>query len=107
VACYAAAVQWARTEGTIPAPETSHAIATVINEAKRATEEGKAKDILFCYSGHGLMDLVGYQKYLAGSLQPYHLSEEDLQASLKAIADHPPAEQRKTGRWKKKPSAKR
>ncbi len=101
IACYEAAIQWARTEGTIPAPETSHAIAATIAEAKRAKEEGKQTDILFCYSGHGLMDLVGYQKYMAGELAAYHLPEEDLRRSLAAIANHPKPAERKTGRWGK------
>lgn len=61
---YGAAMTWARTEGFIPAPETSQALAAVIDEANKAKEEGKEKVILFCYSGHGLMDLVGYDKYL-------------------------------------------
>ena len=52
--CYEAAVTFARTEGIIPAPETSHAIAGAIDEANKATEEGKKKTILFNYSGHGL-----------------------------------------------------
>jgi len=55
--CYESAMLWARTEGFIPAPETSHAIAAVIDEAIKAREEGKEKVILFNWSGHGLMDL--------------------------------------------------
>ena len=63
---YAAGVTFARTEGAISAPETTHAIATVIDEAKRAKEEGKEKVILFNWSGHGLLDLGGYDKYFVG-----------------------------------------
>ena len=59
-----AAVQWARTQGTIPAPETSHAIRAVVDEALAAKEEGQAKVILFNYSGHGLLDLGAYDDYL-------------------------------------------
>src|SRR5512142_1544626 len=66
--CYESAMTWAKTEGAICAPETSHAIAAVIDEAVKAREEGKKKVILFNYSGHGLMDLVGYDKYLTGKL---------------------------------------
>ena len=66
--CYESAMMWAQTEGTICAPETSHAIAAVIDEAVKAREEGKKKVILFNYSGHGLMDLVGYDNYLSGKL---------------------------------------
>lgn len=61
VKCYESGLLWARTEGYIPAPETNHAIATVIDEAVKAREEGKEKVILFTWSGHGLMDLMGYE----------------------------------------------
>ncbi len=61
---FEAAVQWARTEGTIPAPETSHAIRAVIDEALAAKEEGEPRVILFNYSGHGLLDLGAYDDYL-------------------------------------------
>ncbi len=64
--CYEAGVLFARTEGIIPAPETTHAIASAIREANKAKEEGKEKVILFNFSGHGLMDLVGYDKYFNG-----------------------------------------
>ena len=63
-----AAVQFARTQGTIPAPETSHAIRAVIDEALAAKESGEEKVILFCYSGHGLLDLAAYDDYLHGRL---------------------------------------
>jgi tryptophan synthase beta chain len=63
-----AAVQFARTEGTIPAPETAHAIRAVIDEALAAKESGEEKVILFSYSGHGLLDLSAYDDYLHGRL---------------------------------------
>jgi tryptophan synthase beta chain len=63
-----AAVQFARTEGTIPAPETAHAIRAVIDEALAARETGREKVILFSYSGHGLLDLGAYDDYLNGRL---------------------------------------
>jgi tryptophan synthase beta chain len=63
-----AAVQFARTEGTIPAPETAHAIRAVIDEALAARESGKEEVILFSYSGHGLLDLGAYDDYLHGRL---------------------------------------
>jgi len=63
-----AAVQFARTEGTIPAPETAHAIRAVIDEALAARESGEEKVILFSYSGHGLLDLGAYDDYLHGRL---------------------------------------
>ena len=76
--CYEAAVLWARTEGFISAPETSHAIAATIDEANKAKEEGKEKVIVFNWSGHGLMDLTGYQAYFEGKLSDYALPQEDI-----------------------------
>ena len=96
---YDAAVTWARTEGFIPAPETSQAIAAVIDEAKKAKEEGKEKVILFNYSGHGLMDLKGYEAYLSGKLTDYELPEEELNKYLKDLENLPKAEMRKSGKW--------
>jgi tryptophan synthase beta chain len=61
---FEAALQWARTQGTIPAPETSHAIRAVVDEALAAKEEGAERVILFNYSGHGLLDLGAYDDYL-------------------------------------------
>ena len=62
------AVEFARTQGTIPAPETAHAIRAVIDEALGAKETGEEKVILFSYSGHGLLDLGAYDDYLHGRL---------------------------------------
>ncbi len=87
--CYQAALTWARTEGTICAPETSHAIACAIDQANKAKDEGKEKVILFNYSGHGLMDLMGYEKFLDDQLTEYHLPEEYLNKSLESIKDLP------------------
>lgn len=89
VKCYESAMIWAKTEGFICAPETSHAIACVIDEAKKAREEGKEKVILFSYSGHGLMDLAGYDKYMSGKLNEYSLPEEVLNESLSVIKNYP------------------
>ncbi|MDA8311271.1 MAG: TrpB-like pyridoxal-phosphate dependent enzyme, partial [Actinomycetota bacterium] len=65
---FEAAVQFARTQGSIPAPETSHAIRATIDEALRAKEEGVERVILFNYSGHGLLDLGAYDNYLHGNM---------------------------------------
>ncbi|MFA7676759.1 MAG: TrpB-like pyridoxal phosphate-dependent enzyme [Candidatus Omnitrophota bacterium] len=92
IKCYESALLWARTEGTICAPETSHAIACVIDEAKKAKDEGKEKVILFSYSGHGLMDLLGYEKFLEGKLSEYSLPQEELQKSLESIKHLPRAD---------------
>ncbi len=66
---FEAAVLFARTEGLIPAPESSHAIRAVVDEAVKAREEGRKKVILFNLSGHGLLDLAAYNNYLTGQLQ--------------------------------------
>ncbi|MCS7048910.1 MAG: hypothetical protein NZ483_06420 [Verrucomicrobiae bacterium] len=66
---FEAAPFFARHEGTIPAPEPSHAICAVIEEAVRAREEGKKKVILFSLCGHGLLYLSGYDAYLAEQLR--------------------------------------
>jgi tryptophan synthase beta chain len=92
LSCYEAAVTFARTEGIIPAPETSHAIAAVIDEANKATEEGKEKTIVFNYSGHGLMDLAGYQAYFADELQNYPLPPEVMERSLAVMEGYPTPE---------------
>jgi tryptophan synthase beta chain len=97
--CYEAAVLFARTEGIICAPETSHAIAATIQEAKKAKEEGKEKVILFNLSGHGLMDLQGYQSFFDGKLHDYELPQEEIQKALDAIKGQPRPEVMKTGKW--------
>ncbi len=86
---YEAGILWARTEGTIPAPETCHAIAAAVEEAKQAREEGKEKVILFNFSGHGLLDLTGYDSYLSNSLTDYSLPEEEIQKALEELAAYP------------------
>ncbi len=67
-ACFEAALQFARTEGLIPAPESSHAIRAAIDEALEAREAGEERVILFNLSGHGFFDMAAYDAYLAGSL---------------------------------------
>ena len=89
VECYKAGILFAKTEGIIPAPETTHAIATVIREAKKAKEEAKEKVILFNFSGHGLMDLIGYDKFLTGQLQNYELPDDVIANNLKEIEGYP------------------
>jgi tryptophan synthase beta chain len=97
--CYQAAMTWAKTEGFICAPETSHAIAATIDEAIKAREEGKEKVILFSYSGHGLMDLSGYDAFMSGKLTDYELPEEDLKKFTAPLKNFPKAEAKKTGKW--------
>jgi len=86
---FAAGITFARTEGFIPAPETNHAIACAIDEAKKAKEEGKEKVILFNFSGHGIIDLPSYEAYLSGKLQDYVLPNEEIQKLLKDLEQHP------------------
>ena len=86
---FEAGVQWARTEGIIPAPETNHAIAAVVAEARRAKEEGKERTILFNFSGHGMVDMAAYDAYLAGKLIPYQLPDEEIRRALRAIEGFP------------------
>ncbi len=91
--CYQSAMEWAHCEGFIPAPETAHAIAAVIREAKQAREEGKQRVILFNWSGHGLMDLSGYDNYLGGRLVDYDLPDEELRRSTAVLEGLPQAPQ--------------
>jgi tryptophan synthase beta chain len=86
---YKAGVLWARTEGVIPAPETNNALAQVVLEARKAKEEGREKVIVFNFSGHGLLDLTGYEKFLAGDLSDYELSDEEMARSTAVFADYP------------------
>ncbi|HER08662.1 MAG TPA: TrpB-like pyridoxal phosphate-dependent enzyme [Bacteroides sp.] len=87
--CYEAGMLFARTEGTIPAPETNHAIASAIREARKAKEEGKEKVILFNFSGHGLMDLTGYDKYIHGQLKDYSLTDAEYEQFVAVLKNHP------------------
>lgn len=87
--CYDAAVKFARSEGFISAPETSHAVAAAIREALQAKEEGKEKVIIFNWSGHGLMDLKGYEMYFANQLQDYELPDEEIAKSREVLAGLP------------------
>lgn len=80
---------FARSEGIIPAPESCHAIAATIREARKATEEGKETVILFNLSGHGLIDMASYDKFLQGDLQNYSLSDEELKRSLQSVPEAP------------------
>jgi tryptophan synthase beta chain len=82
LACFDAAVQFARTELVIPAPESSHAIRGAIDEAIRAREEGKERVILFNLSGHGHVDMAAYDAYFAGKLEDFEYPAEKVKESL-------------------------
>jgi tryptophan synthase beta chain len=79
----------ARTEGVIPAPETNHALACVVELARQAKQEGKEKVILFNWSGHGLIDLGSYEKYLAGELSDYEYPAKDIEEAEKILLKYP------------------
>jgi tryptophan synthase beta chain len=89
IECYEAGILFSRTEGIVPAPETTHAIAGAIREANKAKEEGKEKVILFNFSGHGLMDMVGYDKYLSGKLIKHEMTDKELFGNLKELENYP------------------
>src|SRR5690606_5327585 len=80
--CFEAAITFARTEGIIPAPESSHAIKAAVEEAKKADAEGKSRVILFNLSGHGHFDLAAYDAYLAGDLEDYEYPREAVEQSM-------------------------
>ncbi|HEY1168390.1 MAG TPA: TrpB-like pyridoxal phosphate-dependent enzyme [Candidatus Limnocylindrales bacterium] len=83
--CFEAGVQFARTEGMIPAPESTHAIRVAIDEALAAKESGEKKVILFNLSGHGYFDLTAYQRYLSGQLEDYEYPAEEVKHALEAV----------------------
>src|SRR5271165_5362297 len=80
--CFDAAITFAKTEGVIVAPETSHAVCSAIDEALKAKEEGKEKTILFNLSGHGYFDMAAYEKYFADELVDYEYPEEKVREAL-------------------------
>jgi tryptophan synthase beta chain len=84
-ACFEAAVTFARTEGIIPAPETSHAIRAAIDEALEAKKEGKERVILFNFSGHGHFDMAAYDRYFAKDLEDYEYPSEKIEEALKDL----------------------
>jgi tryptophan synthase beta chain len=83
--CFAAAIQFARTEGILPAPEPTHAIAECIREANVCKDSGEEKVILMALCGHGHFDLASYDAYLAGELEDYDYPEEKVLAAQMRI----------------------
>ena len=79
---FEAGTLFAQAEGIIPAPESCHAIAATIREAKKCKETGEEKVILFNLSGHGLIDMTAYDQYFAGGLQNYELTDADVQKNI-------------------------
>lgn len=82
-----AATIFAKSEGIIPAPESAHAIAAAIREAKAADEAGTPKVILFNLSGHGLIDMASYDRYLAGDLDNYQVPDEDISRNVEGLQE--------------------
>jgi tryptophan synthase beta chain len=83
--CFAAGLQFARSEGIVPAPEPAHALAACFREALAAKESGEPRVILTALCGHGLLDLSAYEAYLTGQLEDNVLSEEALRAALATV----------------------
>jgi tryptophan synthase beta chain len=75
-------VTFATAEGIIPAPEPAHALASVIEEAKRCTESGEQKVILTALCGHGHFDMAAYERYLSGEMEDFELSQERIDDAL-------------------------
>jgi tryptophan synthase beta chain len=83
--CFEAGIQFARTEGLIPAPESTHAIRAAIDEALEAKKTGEKKVILFNLSGHGYFDMTSYQRYLSGQLEDYEYPAAEVKHALEAV----------------------
>lgn len=77
-----AGLLFAKAEGIVPAPESCHAIAVAVAEAEKCKETGEEKVILFCLSGHGLMDMTAYDQFISGSLNNYTISDEEIEKNL-------------------------
>jgi tryptophan synthase beta chain len=86
---FAAAIQFARTEAILPAPEPAHAIRAVIEEAEAAKQSGEERTILLNLCGHGHFDMSAYDAYLAGELEDPEFSEADMDAALERLPDAP------------------
>ena len=82
---------FARTEGIVPAPEPTHALAAAIEEAHRCTETGEEKVILTALCGHGHLDLSAYDAYLSGSITDHSWEDEELQAAVNRALERLPA----------------
>jgi tryptophan synthase beta chain len=87
LATFEAAIQFGRTEGIVPAPESAHAIRVAIDEALDAKEKGEKRVILFNLSGHGNFDLAAYQAYLSGELHDYEYPAEAIEKALKSLPE--------------------
>ena len=84
---FAAAVEFARVEGILPAPESAHAIKVAMDEALKCRESGEVKNIVFGLTGTGYFDLVAYQQYNDGTMQDYIPADEEIAAGLAGLPD--------------------
>jgi predicted alternative tryptophan synthase beta-subunit len=84
-AVFEAAVQFARTEGIVPAPESAHAIRSAIDEALAAREAGERRTIAFLLSGHGHFDMAAYDAYFAGQLEDYDYPDAAIEEALRSL----------------------
>ncbi len=83
--CFEAGIQFARTEGIVPAPEANHAVRAAIDEALRCKQAGKGETILFNLSGHGHFDMQAYSDYLSGSMEDYEYNEQEVAMALSGL----------------------
>jgi tryptophan synthase beta chain len=83
--CFEGALQFARSEGIVPAPEPTHAIAAAVREALACKESGEEKVILTALCGHGHLDLAAYEKFLAGEMVDLDLSDDAIAEAMKQV----------------------
>jgi tryptophan synthase beta chain len=83
--CFEAGVLFARTEGILPAPESTYAIAGALDEARRADIEGVTRTILFNLSGHGHFDISAYEKYFENNLPDHEMTTKEIDESIAKI----------------------
>ncbi|MGH3327516.1 MAG: TrpB-like pyridoxal phosphate-dependent enzyme [Streptomycetales bacterium] len=88
--CFAAGVQFARTEGIVPAPEPTHALAACIEEALRCKQTGEEKAILTALCGHAHFDMAAYDRYLSGQMEDFELPQERIDQALSRVPDPSP-----------------
>jgi tryptophan synthase beta chain len=91
IATFEAAIQFARTEGIVPAPESAHAIRAAIDEALDARAKGEKRVILFNLSGHGNFDMASYEAYLSGKLEDYEYPAEAIHEAMQHLPQVQPA----------------
>ena len=89
IECFESAVAFAKTEGIVPAPESSHAVHGAVKHAIEARESGEEKVILFNLSGHGYFDMSAYTQFLSGSLEDHAMTSDEVAESLKALEGLP------------------